>query len=267
MLSTNKKLPHFISVLFLSALFCGCSTVPGDRDPRDPWEPMNRTVYKFNEGVDKAVLKPVAKAYRFVTPNFVRIGVTNFFSNLNDVNVFFNDLFQGKGARAVADFGRVVINTTFGLGGFIDVAGVSGNPKRNEDFGQTLGVWGMGPGPYWMLPLLGPSSARDALGRGVDTVLAPSTYIVKNTEVNFGLYAVEAVNIRARLLDTEKVLNEAGAVDRYSFLRDAYLQRREVLIYDGNPPKKKNDDDFTLDELNEMNEPQQPAAAEKAPKK
>jgi phospholipid-binding lipoprotein MlaA len=211
------------------------------------------------------VVKPVAQAYRFVTPKFVRIGVTNFFSNINDVSVFFNDLFQGKGQRAVADAGRVIINTTFGIGGLIDVAGVSGNPKRNEDFGQTLGVYGMGPGPYWLLPLLGPSTTRDAGGRVVDTFLTPSTYIVDNTAASVGLSAVEALNIRARLLDTEKVLEEAGAVDSYSFLRDAYLQRREVLIYDGNPPKKEGDDeDFVFDD--EV-APEKPAPKEAAPKK
>ncbi len=261
----NNNLPHIFSALLFSALFSGCATVPGDKDPRDPWESMNRSVYKFNDAADKAVLKPVAKAYRFVTPKFVRTGVTNFFSNINDVTVFFNDLFQGKGERAVADAGRVIINTTFGIGGLIDVAGAAGNPKRNEDFGQTLGVWGMGPGPYWVLPLLGPSTTRDAGGRVVDTALTPTTYLVKNTDVNFGLYALDIVNFRSNLLETEKVLDEAGAVDRYSFLRDAYLQRREVLIYDGNPPKKEGDDeDFVFDD--EI-APEKPAAVEPEPKK
>jgi phospholipid-binding lipoprotein MlaA len=264
---TNNNLLRFVAVLTISALLGGCATLPGERDPRDPWESMNRSVYKFNEGADKVVFKPVAQAYRFVTPNFVRAGVTNFFSNLNDVVVFFNDIFQGKGRSAVADFGRVVINTTFGIGGLIDVAGVSGNPKRNEDFGQTLGVWGMGPGPYWMLPLLGPSTTRDAFGRGVDTVYSPGIFLISDWRVSYGLYILDSVNIRARLLETEKVLNEAGAVDRYAFLRDAYLQRREVLIYDGYPPKKKGDDDFSLEELNQLNEPPQPAATEKSPDK
>ncbi len=257
----NKSLQLFSALLF-AALFSGCASVPGEKDPRDPWESMNRTVFKFNEKADKAVLKPAAQAYRFVTPKIVRTGVTNFFSNLNDVTVFFNDLFQGKGQRAVANAGRVIINTTFGVGGLIDVAGAAGNPKRNEDFGQTMGVWGMGPGPYWMLPLLGPSTTRDALGRGVDTVFTPSFY-VSDTGASIGLYVLEVVNLRAGLLETEKVLDEAGAVDRYSFLRDAYLQRREVLIYDGNPPKKNDADDFDLDELDE---PEKPAAAEPAPK-
>ncbi len=258
----NKPLQIFTALLF-PALFSGCASVPAERDPRDPWESMNRAVFKFNDAADKAVLKPAAQAYRFVTPKIVRTGVTNFFSNINDVSVFFNDLFQGKGQRAVADAGRVIINTTFGIGGLIDVAGAAGNPKRNEDFGQTMGVWGMGPGPYWMLPLLGPSTTRDALGRGVDTVLTPSSYI-DNTQLSIGLFVLDSVNLRANLLGTEKVLDEAGAVDRYSFLRDSYLQRREVLIYDGNPPKKTGDDDFDLDELDQ---PEQPATPESAPKK
>jgi phospholipid-binding lipoprotein MlaA len=260
----HNRLLHIFLALLLSALFSGCATVPGERDPRDPWQSMNRSVYKFNDAADKAVLKPVAQAYRFVTPKFVRTGVTNFFSNINDVTVFFNDLFQGKGERAVADAGRVIVNTTFGIGGLIDVAGAAGNPKRNEDFGQTLGVWGMGPGPYWMLPLLGPSTTRDALGRAVDTALTPSTYLVENTDVSVGLYFLEVVNLRSNLLETEKVLDEAGAVDRYSFLRDAYLQRREVLIYDGNPPKKNDDEDFSFEELDE---PEMQASPAPAPKK
>ena len=265
MILFNNNVLHIFSALLLTALFSGCATMPGEKDLRDPWESMNRSVYKFNDSVDKAVLKPAAQAYRFVTPKFVRIGVTNFFSNIYDVSVFFNDLFQGKGERAVADAGRVIINTTFGIGGLIDVAGATGNPKRNEDFGQTLGVWGMGPGPYWVLPLLGPSTTRDASGRVVDTFLTPSTYIVKNTGARVGLSALEAVNIRARLLDTEQVLEEAGAVDRYSFLRDAYLQRREVLIYDGNPPKKEGDDeDFVFDD--EV-APEKPAPKDAVPKK
>jgi len=258
----NNTTPTIFTALLFPALFSGCAIVPAERDPRDPWESMNRAVFKFNDAADKAVLKPAAQAYRFVTPKIVRTGVTNFFSNIYDVNVFFNDLFQGKGQRAVADAGRVIINTTFGLGGIIDVAGAAGNPKRNEDFGQTMGVWGMGPGPYWMLPLLGPSSTRDALGRGVDTLLTPTSYI-DNTRLSRGLFVLDNLNLRANLLGTERVLDEAGAIDRYSFLRDSYLQRREVLIYDGNPPKKMDDDDFDLEELDE---PEQPAGPEPATK-
>ncbi len=265
MISINNRLLQTISALFFFALMSACASVPGERDPRDPWEPMNRTVFKFNEAADKAVVKPVAKAYRFVTPKFVRVGVTNFFGNINDVSVFFNDLFQGKGQRAVAGFGRVVINTTFGLGGLIDVAGAAGNLKQNEDFGQTLGWWGVGPGPYWTLPLLGASTLRDAGGRVVDTFLTPTTYIISNTNVSLGLTAAEAVNLRSNLLDTEKVLEEAGAVDKYSFLRDAFLQRREVLIYDGNPPKKNGDDEEII--FDDEVVPEKPAAKEPVPKK
>jgi phospholipid-binding lipoprotein MlaA len=222
-------------------------------------------VYKFNEAADEAIVKPVAKAYRFIAPKFVRAGVTNFFSNIHDVSVFVNDVFQGKGQRAVAGFGRVVINTTFGLGGLIDVAGAAGNLKQNEDFGQTLGWWGIGPGPYWNLPLLGPSTVRDAGGRVVDTFFTPTTYLIGNGNVSLGLTAIEAVNLRSNLLDTEKVLDEAGAVDKYSFLRDAFLQRREVLIYDGNPPKKKGDDEDVIfdDEI----APEKPPAKASVPKK
>ena len=255
----NCKRVVFVALLATLSV-SGCTTVPGDRDPRDPWESYNRTIYKFNDGADKAVLKPVAKAYRFVTPKFVRVGVSNFFSNLDDVTVFFNDMFQGKFRRAVADGGRFVINTTFGLGGLIDVAGVAGAPKHYEDFGQTLGVWGMGPGPYFMLPLLGPSSTRDASGRVVDIFFAPGNY-VRNVNAARGAYVLNVVNVRSNLLDTEKVLDEA-AVDRYSFLRDAYLQRRESLVYDGNPPKKADQEFDDFDEP-EKYVPGKPKAPEK----
>lgn len=264
MTSFNNNLLHVFFAVLISAAISGCATAPGERDPRDPWEPMNRTVFKFNEAADKAVVKPVASAYRFVTPRLLRVGVTNFFGNINDVSVFFNDVFQGKGQRAVAGAGRVIINTTFGLGGFIDVAGAAGNPKQNEDFGQTLGFYGVGPGPYWTLPLLGPSTVRDAGGRVVDSFLTPTSYLISDTTTRIGLTALEAVNLRSNLLDTEKVLDEAGAVDRYSFLRDAFLQRREVLIYDGNPPKKNGEDDFLFDD--EIESEQSPGA-EPAPKK
>lgn len=259
----NKLLPIFGVFCFLASL-SGCTTVPGERDPRDPWEPMNRTVFNANEALDKAVVKPVAQAYRFVTPRFVRVGVTNFFGNINDVSVFFNDLFQGKGQRGVAGAGRVIINTTFGLGGLIDVAGAAGNPKQNEDFGQTLGFYGVGPGPYWTLPLLGPSTVRDAGGRVVDTFLTPTIYLINNGNVSLGLTALEAVNLRSNLLETDKVLEEAGAIDRYSFLRDSFLQRREALIYDGNPPKKDGEDEFVFDDEIVAGKPKTP---ERAPKK
>lgn len=265
MVSVSNML-RIVLMLICAALFSACSTIPGERDPRDPWEPMNRTVFKFNEAADKAVVKPVAKAYRFVTPRFVRVGVTNFFSNINDVSVFFNALIQGKGQRAVAGLGRVLINTTFGLGGLIDVAGTAGNRKQNEDFGQTLGWYGVGPGPYWTLPLLGPSTVRDAGGRVVDALFfTPTAYLVKSTNTTFGLTALEAINLRSNLLDTEKVLDEAGAVDRYAFLRDAFLQRREVLIYDGNPPNKKGEEEEIIfdDEI----APAKPAAKDAAPTK
>ena len=265
MISFNNRLLQTIFALFFFALLSACASVPGERDPRDPWEPMNRTVFKFNEVADKTIVKPVAQAYRFITPKFVRIGVTNFFGNIHDFSIFINDILQGKGERAVAGAGRFIINTTFGLGGLIDVAGAAGNRKQNEDFGQTLGWWGVGPGPYWTLPLLGPSTVRDAGGRVVDTFLTPTTYVITNTGVSVGLTAVEAVNLRSNLLDTEKVLEEAGAVDKYSFLRDAFLQRREVLIYDGNPPKKNGDDEEII--FDDEVVPEKPAAKEPVPKK
>jgi phospholipid-binding lipoprotein MlaA len=208
--------------------------------PRDPLESINRGVYHFNDGVDNLLLKPAAEIYRGVLPQFVRTGVSNFFSNLNDVIVALNNLLQGKFLNAVSDVGRIVINTTAGLLGVIDVATEAGLEKHNEDFGQTLGYWGLGDGPYLVLPFLGPSSLRDGVGLVGDIYTWPVTY-VKPPRSRNQLAALNFVNRRAELLDTSKIL-ETAALDPYEFLRDAYLQRRRNLVYDGNPPPEKDDD-------------------------
>lgn len=217
-------------VLFMS-LLGGCASAG---DPRDPFEPFNRGVYQFNEGVDKAVLKPVAQAYRAVIPQFIRSSVSNFFSNINDIVVALNNLLQGKFTAAYSDFGRIAINTTLGLGGLFDVASEAGIEKHDEDFGQTLGWWGVGNGPFVMLPLLGPSTGRDAVGRFVDYKADLVTYVDPSHNRN-QLWGTRIVNRRAELLDASTVLQTA-ALDPYEFVRDAYLQRRRSLIYDGSPP-------------------------------
>ena len=218
-------------------LFQGCTTT-GVR--YDPLEPLNRVVYKFNDTADKAVLKPVAKGYKAVMPTPARTGVGNFFSNLDDVVVTGNDLFQFKFGQAVSDFSRFVFNSSFGVLGFIDVSTSFGLPKHDEDFGQTLGYWGIGSGPYVVLPFLGPSTLRDAAGLYVDSHIDP-VWRVEHVPTRNTLYAVRAVDNRARLLQAERILDQA-AIDEYAFVRDAYIQKRRSLVYDGHPPKELLED-------------------------
>ena len=232
-----SKRPLFCLLICLG--LGGCAST--SNNPKDPFESFNRGSYKFNDALDKAVLKPVAKGYNTVMPTPARRGLSNFFSNLNDVTVTVNDLLQFKVKQAASDTGRMVVNTTVGLLGLIDVATPMGLDKHNEDFGQTLGYWGLGSGPYLMLPFLGPSSVRDSAGLYADTMTS-QTNRIKHVAVRNEIYLTSFVVKRAALLDEEKVLDEA-AIDRYSFIRDAYLQHRQNLVYDGNPPREKYDDD------------------------
>ncbi len=219
------------------ALLGGCASTG---NPRDPLEPINRGIYQFNDGLDKVLLTPAAEVYRGALPQFVRTGVSNFFANINDVLVALNNLLQGKLPDAVSDAGRVVVNTTVGLLGVLDVATEIGLEKHDEDFGQTLGRWGFGDGPYLVLPLFGPSNLRDALGRIVDYKTDLVTYVDPSRDRNL-LWGLRIINRRSELLDTSKIL-ETAALDPYEFLRDAYLQRRRNLVYDGSPPPEKDDD-------------------------
>src|SRR5687767_8700695 len=229
----NRNRPHLtIGSLVLSAtLLAGCAT---GTNPQDPFESFNRGVYSFNDGVDRAILKPVAQAYRAVLPQFVRSSVSNFFGNINDIITALNNLLQGKFTTAYTDFGRVAINSTIGVLGLFDVASEAGIEKHEEDFGQTLGWWGMGNGPFIMLPFLGPSTGRDAVGRIADYLTDPVTY-VDPTRAHNQIYGVRIVNRRSELLDASTVL-ETAALDPYEFVRDAYLQRRRNLINDGIAP-------------------------------
>ena len=223
-------------VLALAFTLTGCAT----NDPRDPLEPFNRGVYHFNDTVDKALTKPIAQGYRAVLPNPIRTGVSNFFSNIDDVFVTANNLLQFKFHTAASDFTRLLTNTTLGIGGLFDVATGFGLEKHNEDLGQTLGYWGIGDGPFLMVPLLGPSNVRDAIGSAVQFQLDP-VWNLDNVATRNSLAGLRLVNTRANLLDAEKVLDEA-ALDRYTFLRDAYIQQRRSLIFDGNPPREKLSD-------------------------
>jgi phospholipid-binding lipoprotein MlaA len=231
-----------------SMIFGGCATTGaaggGMRGGADPFEPFNRVVAAFNAGVDKAVVKPVSQAYRFVTPRLIQGMVGNFFSNLDDVWVSANNLLQGKPKEALSDITRFTINTVFGFLGTVDIASELGLEKHREDFGQTLGVWGVPPGPYVMLPVLGPSSARDASALIVDSRAYPLGR-VSDAATRYSLYGLRAVDTRAGFLLAEKFMDNA-AVDDYAFLRNGFFQRRYGQIYDGNPPESaapKYDDD------------------------
>ncbi|MDH5594865.1 MAG: VacJ family lipoprotein [Gammaproteobacteria bacterium] len=238
----RKSRPYTLLIVCLF-LLSACASIPSEvRDESDPFEGFNRTMYSFNETVDDYVMKPVAKGYNFVMPDFANKGVTNFFSNIDDVVVMVNDLFQFKFSHAGRDLGRIGINSTIGLLGFIDVASMWDIPKRDEDFGQTLGHWGLGTGPYLVLPLLGPSDIRDASGRIVDSFIDPITY-VRPIESRNGLIILEAIDIRADLLSASRVFEEA-ALDPYLFVRDAYLQRRQNQVFDGAPPLEDPYDDY-----------------------
>ena len=230
---------RLLAVLLASLVLSGCATT-GEGNPQDPWEGFNRKSYAFNDAVDKAVLKPVAQGYVKVIPSPARQGVSNFLDNLDEIGTSLNNLLQGKPGQAFSDAGRFVINTVFGVFGLWDVATPMGLEKHYEDFGQTLGVWGVPPGPYVVLPLWGPSTARDAPAKVID----PSWYYSKaldNNTIYWSVFVVDKIRTRANLLESEKLLDEA-ALDKYSFIRDAWLQRRRNQVYDGNPPRIKEEE-------------------------
>ncbi|MFO1424712.1 MAG: VacJ family lipoprotein [Candidatus Competibacteraceae bacterium] len=225
------------------ALLVGCASTPElSDDDADPLESYNRAMFAFNDAVDKALFKPVAKVYRRVLPEPVTTSIGNFFSNLNDVVVLVNDLLQFKLHLAAMDSSRIVFNTTFGVAGLFDVASRMELPKHNEDFGQTLGVWGFGEGPYLVLPLLGPSTARDTVGLVGNFFTNPITWATDSDAVAWGLWGLDLINRRSSLLRIERALAD-DQIEPYSFQRSAYLQMRRNLVYDGNPPKP----DFKLE--------------------
>lgn len=240
---TNHTITPMRALLLVAALaLSGCAS---SKNPADPLESFNRSVYQFNDTLDKAIAKPVARGYQQVVPKVGQVMVTNFFSNLDDVVVTFNDLLQLKFTQAASDGSRVLFNTTFGVFGLIEIT--TRLPKHHEDFGQTLGYWGIGSGPYLMLPILGPSTLRDGTGRLVDT--QPSQMgSIQHIPTRNQLYLLNGVSYRTELLEQEKLLDEA-ALDRYAFIRDSYLQHRQSLVYDGHPPREKYEDEGEDDEL------------------
>jgi len=229
-----------LPLLILLWALAGCAST-GNGDPRDPLEPWNRGVYRFNEKVDEAIARPVATAYRKVLPDEIRNRVRNFFGNLADPFIGLNNFLQGKFEDGVGDWARFAFNSTIGLLGIHDVASDMGYEKHNEDFGQTFGRWGVGPGPYLVLPILGSSTLRDGVGTGIDLYTDPLTE-VRPYHLEYSLIGLRLTQTRADLLDASRILEEA-ALDKYTFQRDAYLQRRRSLIYDGRPPRQEEPKD------------------------
>jgi phospholipid-binding lipoprotein MlaA len=220
----------------------GCAT---SGNPKDPIEGFNRGVFAFNETLDKAAIKPLAQGYEAVVPLPGRTGIANFFSNINDVVVALNSLLQGKFMDAASDLGRVLVNTTLGIGGLFDIASELGLEQHDEDFGQTLGRWGVGDGAYLVLPVFGPRTVRDAGGLVVDTVTNPLSYL-DDVSTRNALLGARLISTRAQLLPADKAIDEAS-LDKYAYIRDAYLQRRRNLIFDGAPPRER-EESSALDE-------------------
>lgn len=257
----NRQL---VGAVLAALLATSCASTPGRvADPRDPLETYNRGIYRFNSDLDKAFLRPIAKGYKAITPEVADRGLTNFFHNLDDATSIVNNALQFKLSRAGSDLGRILVNSTVGVLGFMDVATNLGLPSYKEDFGQTLGYWGVKPGPYFMLPIFGPSNLRDTIGFAGDIVTDP----LFNTKFLFGpgkghifwaLGFLRIVDYRADRLEASDILEDA-APDPYVFLRDAYLQRRQNLVYDGNPPETETQADIWKDV--EFEQAQSPAPA------
>ncbi|MCX5590355.1 MlaA family lipoprotein [Alcaligenes endophyticus] len=255
--NTSKKISlHWAKLPVIAAtvlLATACTSVPNP-PPQDPWESYNRSVFAFNDAIDGAILKPVASGYVALTPQPVRTCVHNMFNNLRDIWSGLNSFLQGEPHDFFNTLGRVLFNSTMGLGGCIDVATMNGSRRIQNDFGITLGVWGLDAGPYFVLPFLGPSTVRDASGAGLGFLSGASgvgpIFDLSNVPVRNSILALDAVDARANLLDTEKLINEI-ALDRYSFIRDAYLQRREAQLRartgdadtDGLPDYSDDEDD------------------------
>ena len=250
------------SLLPLCLLFLGgCATLPpGKRDARDPWERMNRATYHFNDAFDKAVARPVARGYQKATPHFVQTGIRNFFDNIDTPIVMVNDLLQGQFRPFLTDTGRLLLNTTVGIGGLFDPATAAGLEKNDRDFGQTLGKWGVHSGPYVVIPFLGPSDVRDVFGKAVDTYSTPRSYI-NNVYWRYGLWLTDKIDERARLLGTDKLLD--GAYDPYKFLRNAYLQHRDFKVHGGESPSEEEQEQKLLEEAGD--EPPADAARPEQP--
>ena len=239
------RLP-LLTCIIAALVLTGCATTTIEEAAQDdPWQGWNKGTQSFNDSFDKNILKPVAKGYLDVTNQPIDDGVTNFFSNINDIGVTINDILQFKLLQGGMDISRFLINTTAGVAGIFDWASKIDLPKHNEDFGQTLGFWGIPSGPYLVLPFFGPSTPRDSVGLLGDALMDPITYVsifggFAGTAASAGTSALDVTDYRAGLMTSEKVVDEAAAGDRYDFIKNSYLQHREYLIYDGNPPDQSD---------------------------
>jgi phospholipid-binding lipoprotein MlaA len=233
------RLAALLSVALLAA---GCASTPGRTVSDDRFESLNRGVYAFNDSIDRAALKPVAKAYKKVTPRWIRAGIGNLISNIEYPSTILNQFLQGKGKLGLRDTGRFLLNTTLGVGGLFDVATAVGLEANDEDFGQTLAIWGVPSGPYLTLPFFGPSSVRDAPGRVVGWFTDALSYVDIPWEVRWGERVLDVVHTRSELLLVDPTLQRA--YDPYAFMRDAWVQQREFQIFDGNPPPEVLEEDF-----------------------
>jgi phospholipid-binding lipoprotein MlaA len=249
-------MPKTIRVSLLSLcllLTCACATLPpgSKRDPRDPWERMNRTTYRFNDALDKAVLRPAARGYQKVTPRLVRTGIRNVLDNLNYTVTILNDLLQGQFKAFVNDSYRLVLNSTIGIGGLWDPATRAGLDKNDRELGQTLGKWGVPKGPYLVLPFFGASDVRDAFGKLGNDFSSPRQYI-RNDWWNYGLFVVDEVDLRSRLLSLDPLL--ASAYDPYAFLRNAYLQNRDFKVNGGASHSEEDQEEQMLEQQGDADE-------------
>jgi len=237
-----KLLPAIVALIFVS-LASGCaSTQSKDTEANnDTLEPVNRVSFDFNETLDEYILKPIAEPYAKYMPEIYRAGITNFFDNLTYLNVVLNSFLQGKFGQGLSDSARFIVNSTIGIAGLNDIATPMGLEKHNEDLGQTLAVWGVGLGSYFYIPLQGPDTVRNVPNIATSTLLNPLTYIT--SAILFPVSALNIINTRANLLEASNIRDEA-AIEPYTFTREAYLQHRENLIYDGNPPLEGYDDIF-----------------------
>jgi phospholipid-binding lipoprotein MlaA len=236
----------------------GCAST----HPQDPFEKFNRAMFQFNDTVDQAAVKPAAKAYKHL-PDFVQTGVSNFFGNLEDGWTAINNLLQGKMEDGLSDVMRFTFNSTFGIGGLLDIGSEAGLPKHREDFGQTLGKWGVRSGPYVVLPVFGPSTLRDVVALPVDIEADPWHHVRPVHTRNPGT-VVRAVDQRAAVLDASNLVEEA-ALDRYEFVRDAYLQRRQNKVHDGDPPSSSYEFDVGPSEASGASTPANPANGSSVP--
>lgn len=244
--NNNKFLRYCLLCLSL-LLSSGCATIEGPPNPDDPLESFNRSMFAFNENADKYVIKPVAEGYEYIMPDFANKAVSNFFNNVDDIVVFFNQLLQFKFAAAAATSARIVYNTTFGLLGLMDVATDFGLPKQDEDFGQTLAVWGVDSGPYVVLPLIGPKTIRDTAGLAVDWTYFDPIFNRQTLQQSLVTLSIKYIDLRADLLKASNILDDT-VPDKYAFVRDAWLQRRKYLIYDGHPPQEFSDEELFKDD-------------------